>query len=148
VGLESEECCLAGTPSWRQPFRCFGTGAGPDMFGDAEAYELFMGRWSRHLAVPFVDFIDLPERGRILDVGAGTGSLAAAIAERKGQTHALGIDPSQQYVAYAISKSRFPDRISFEVDDAQELCYPDTSFDASLSLLAFNFIPDPKKALR
>jgi SAM-dependent methyltransferase len=117
------------------------------MFGDAESYERFMGRWSRLAAPRFVEFTDLPERGRMLDVGSGTGSLALAIAERKGQVQVLGIDPSREYVAYAINRNSFPGRVSFEAGDAQQLGFPDASFDAALSLLAFNFIPDPKKAL-
>jgi SAM-dependent methyltransferase len=119
----------------------------PNMFGDAEAYEQFMGRWSRLVAPRLVDFTNLPERGRMLDVGSGTGSLAFAIAERKGRARVLGIDPSREYVAYAVSRNPFPDRASFEVGDAQQLHFPDASFDAALSLLVFNFIPDPKKAL-
>ena len=117
------------------------------MFGDAEAYEGFIGRWSRLVAPRFVDFTDLPETGRMLDVGSGTGSLAFAIAERKARVQVLGIDPSQEYVAYAVSKNPFADRASFEVGDAQQLSFPDASFDAALSLLVFNFIPDPKRAL-
>ena len=119
----------------------------PKMFGDAEAYERFMGRWSRVVAPRLVDFTELPERGRMLDVGSGTGSLAFAIAERKSHTHVLGIDPSKEYVAYAASRNPFPDRVGFGVGDAQQLDFPDASFDASLSLLVINFIPDPKKAL-
>ena len=119
----------------------------PNMFGDADAYERFMGRWSRMVAPPFVDFTDLPNRGRMLDVGSGTGSLAHAIAERKVHARVVGIDPSQEYVAYAVTKNSFPDRVSFEVGDAQQLHFPDASFEGALSLLVFNFIPDPKKAL-
>jgi SAM-dependent methyltransferase len=117
------------------------------VFDDAEAYERFIGRWSRLLAFRFVDFTGLPERGRMLDVGSGTGSLAFAIGERKPQARVLGIDPSREYVAYAIKKNPFPDRASFEVGDAQHLHFPDAGFDAALSLLVFNYIPDSKKAL-
>jgi SAM-dependent methyltransferase len=117
------------------------------MFGDAEAYERFMGRWSRLVAPRFVDWADLPESGRILDVGSGTGSLAYAVAERRPQARVVGIDPSPEYVAYAASRNRFPDRARFEVGDAQQLHFDDASFDAALSLVVFNFIPDPKKAL-
>jgi SAM-dependent methyltransferase len=124
-----------------------GQGRQPNMFGDAEAYGRFMGRWSRLVAHPFVDFTDLPESGRMLDVGSGTGSLAFAIAERKSQARVLGIDPSREYVAYAASRNRFAGRAGFEVGDAQQLRFGDASFDAALSLLVFNFIPDPKKAL-
>jgi SAM-dependent methyltransferase len=94
-----------------------------------------------------VDFTDLPPQGQMLDVGSGTGSLAFSIAERKSRARVLGIDPSSEYVAYATSRNPFPDRTGFEVGDAQQLNFPDASFDAALSLLVFNFIPDPKKAL-
>lgn len=117
------------------------------MFGNAEAYERFMGRWSRVVAPLLVDFTDVPDTGRVLDVGSGTGSLSFAIAERKPQCHVLGIDPSSEYIAYANSRNRFPDRVGFEVGDAQELRFPDAAFEASLSLLVFNFIPDAGKAL-
>jgi SAM-dependent methyltransferase len=117
------------------------------MFANAEAYERFMGRWSRLVAPLLVDFTDPPDRGRVLDVGSGTGSLAFAIAERKVRARVVGIDPSKEYVAYATSRNPFPDRASFQVGDAQQLQFPDAAFDASLSLLVFNFIPDPRKAL-
>jgi ubiquinone/menaquinone biosynthesis C-methylase UbiE len=118
------------------------------MFADANAYERFMGRWSRLVAPQLVDFADVPDLGRLLDVGSGTGALAFTLAERKPRANVLGIDPSKEYVEYANSKNPFPDRVRFETGDAQQLRLADASFDASLSLLVFNFIPDPVKALK
>lgn len=117
------------------------------MFADAEAYERFMGRWSRLVAPRLVDFTGLPEQGRVLDAGSGTGSLAFAIAGRSAHLQVVGIDPSKEYVAYAGSRNTFGERARFEVGDAQSLHFEDSSFAAALSLLVFNFIPDPKKAL-
>lgn len=119
----------------------------PNMFGNAEAYERFMGRWSRLVAPGLVNFTGIAEHGRVLDAGSGTGSLAFATAERHGGAHVLGIDPSLEYVAYANSRNRFGDRVNFEVGDAQDLRFGDASFDAVVSLLVINFIPDAKKAL-
>jgi SAM-dependent methyltransferase len=118
------------------------------MFADAEAYERFMGRWSRLVAAPLVDFARLPQRGRFLDVGSGTGALALTIANARPEAEIVGIDLSKEYVAYAGSKNGFPARARFEVGDAQRLTFPDAGFDAAVSLLVFNFIPDPKLALR
>lgn len=117
------------------------------MFGNAEGYERFMGRWSRVVAPLLVDFAGVPESGRVLDVGSGTGSLAFAVAEAKSQTAVLGIDPSKEYVDYAASRNPFPGRVEFQVGDAQLLQCPDATFEASLSLLVFSFIRDREKAL-
>ncbi len=118
------------------------------MFGNAEAYERFMGRWSRLLAPLLVDWTDVPETGRVLDVGSGTGALALSIAKAKSHCRVLGIDPSKEYVEFATRRNPFPDRVSFQVGDAREMRFPGATFETSLSLLVFNFIPDSRKALR
>ena len=120
----------------------------PEMFGNAEAYERFMGRWSRLAAPLLVDFAGIPNQGRVLDIGSGTGSLSIEVAARKGAHHVTGIDPSREYTAFAINRNPFPGRIDFQVGDAQDLQFEDAAFAACLSLLVFNFIPDPGKALR
>jgi SAM-dependent methyltransferase len=117
------------------------------MFGNAQAYERFMGRWSRQIAPLLVDFVDAPDSGRVLDIGSGTGSLAFELAKRKTGIHVIGIDPSPEYVGYAASKNPFPDRVSFHTGDAQHLDFENAAFAASISLLVFNFIPDAAKAL-
>ena len=118
------------------------------MFSDAEAYERFMGRWSKMLASLLVDFAGVRDAGRFLDVGSGTGSLAFAIAKQRVHCQVVGIDPSKEYVEYASSKNPYPGRVSFEVGDAQKLRFGDATFENSLSLLVFNFIPDRVRALR
>jgi SAM-dependent methyltransferase len=118
------------------------------MFENAEAYERFMGRWSRLLAPLLVDFSNLGETGRVLDIGSGTGSLAAAAARIKPGIGVTGIDPSPEYVSFAQSRNPASERIAYEVGDAQKLRFEAGTCDASLSLLVFNFIPDRRLALR
>jgi len=116
------------------------------VFADAVAYKRFMGRWSRLLAPLLLEFANIPDGWRILDVGSGTGSLAIEIAARRPHCRIVGIEPSEGFVAYA--KAQVPNTcVQFEVGNAQQLSFADAEFDASLSLLVFNFIPDPRKAL-
>ena len=116
------------------------------LFEDAQAYERFMGRWSRLVAGPFLDFVRIEKGAGVLDVGSGTGALAAAIAARIRGCSVIGIDPSKAYVAYANSRLK-DSHVRFETGDAQSLRYANASFDAAVSLLVFNFIPNPSKAL-
>lgn len=115
-------------------------------FSNPEAYELWMGRWSARLAPAFVNFADLPEGGRFLDIGSGTGVLAAALLAAVEDARVIGIEPSNSYVAY--SRARVPgQRASFEPGDALDIPFPDQQFDATLSLLILQELTDACKAL-
>jgi SAM-dependent methyltransferase len=118
------------------------------MFGDASAYERFMGRWSAQLAPLFIGFANARDGARILDAGSGTGNLSFALARSLPACRVAGIDPSREYVEFAAARNPAKDRVTFQVGDAQQLQFPGASFDACLSLLVFNFIPDAAKALR
>ncbi len=118
-----------------------------NMFGDAEAYERFMGRWSGLLGPHLVNFAGVRDEGKVLDIGSGTGALSFCIARQKNHCQVLGIDPSDGYVKYAKSRNPVPERVSFEAGDARQLRFPDETFQCCLSLVVFNFIPDVRKAL-
>jgi SAM-dependent methyltransferase len=116
------------------------------MFSEAQAYERFMGRWSRQLAPLLVEFAGVRDGEDLLDVGSGTGALAEALAAAAPAGRIVGIDPAGPYVALA--QARHPgDRVRFEVGDAQRMTFASGRFDRTLSLLVMNFIPDPVKAL-
>lgn len=116
------------------------------MFSAGDAYERFMGRWSRELAPLVVKFAGVRDGDAVLDVGSGTGALTAAVVAVAPSSRVIGIDPAAPYVEFA--RTRHPgDLVRFEVGDAQQLRFPDGSFERSLSLLVLNFIPDPAKAL-
>ncbi len=85
--------------------------------GAAEAYENLMGRWSRRLAGPFIDFTGLAEGESVLDVGCGTGSLTLAVAERAKVARVTGVDLSEAYIAFARARTA-DERIAFETGDA------------------------------
>jgi SAM-dependent methyltransferase len=122
-------------------------GGGQDsLFSAAEAYERFMGRWSRSLAPLFVRFAGVRDGDSVLDIGSGTGALTAAVAKTAPSSRIVGVDPAASYVALAQSRQRSA-LIHFEVGDAQRLRFDDATFDHTVSLLVVNFIPDVRKAL-
>lgn len=113
---------------------------------DGDGYELVMGRWSRRLAGPFLDFVGTSNGETVLDVGCGTGCLAFALTERCQVKQVRGVDFSPPYIEHATRHSRDP-RITFEVGDACALSLPDHSFDRVLSLLMLHFVPSADRAI-
>lgn len=113
---------------------------------DGDGYELNMGRWSRRLTGPFLDFVGTTVAERVLDVGCGTGHLAVAVLERSASAIVHGIDLASVYVDYARLRHPNP-RVEFCVGDACALTYPDGTFDCVLSLLVLHFVPRPHEAI-
>jgi SAM-dependent methyltransferase len=109
-----------------------------------DAYDAYIGRWSRGVATAFVDWLAVPAGRRWLDVGCGTGALTAAVLASADPGHVLGVDPSPEFLATA--RTRIPDqRATFAAADARSL--PDGPFHAVVSGLALNFVPDPGRAV-
>jgi SAM-dependent methyltransferase len=116
-----------------------------DVWAVGDAYEAYVGRWSRRVAVEFLTWLDVPAGGRWLDVGCGTGALTAAVLSSADPAGVVGIDMSAGFVATA-RRSTDDLRAGFAVGDAQALPLPDRRFDAVVSGLALNFVPDPGRA--
>ena len=107
----------------------------------ADAYESFMGRWSRPLARKFLDWLQPAPAGHWLDVGCGTGALTAAICAAGEPASVLSCDPSEPFVEHARSRVLDP-RVSFVVAGAENLPDREGGFDTVVSGLVLNFLPD------
>ena len=115
-------------------------------FGDAEAYEQIMGRWSRRLAPLLIQFGGLSDGEYVLDVGCGTGSLTFTFPEIANVASVTGIDPAESFVEFARSRNTDP-RISFQTADARALPFENDAFDRVFSMLVLQFISDAARAV-
>jgi SAM-dependent methyltransferase len=116
-----------------------------DLWSSGEAYERYVGRWSRPVAHEFLDWLALPSGLRWLDVGCGTGALTSIILVTQSPASVRGIDPSAAFVGFARENVRDP-RAQFAVGDAKDL-RDLHDFDSVVSGLALNFVPDPGRAV-
>lgn len=118
------------------------------MWRAADAYERFMGRWSRRVAMPFLDALDSPAEGTWLDVGCGVGTVTAAIVDRCAPTAVVGVDPSAAFLRLAADGKPATSAVGFCQAGAQRLPFPEATFDATVSGLTLNFVADPARALQ
>jgi SAM-dependent methyltransferase len=117
-----------------------------ETWASGAAYESFVGRWSRLIAREFLSWLNVPAGSRWLDVGCGTGALSQTILDLTAASHVTGIDRSAEQVAFAREQVS-DERAQFEVGDAQSLTAEPEAYQAVVSGLMLNFIPDPQRAV-
>ncbi|HJP70559.1 MAG TPA: methyltransferase domain-containing protein [Candidatus Limnocylindria bacterium] len=111
----------------------------------ADAYDRFMGRYSRHLAPQMADLAGLAAGQRALDVGCGPGALTTELVARLGAAAVAAVDPSTPFVEAA--RERHPG-VDIRQAAADALPFEDRAFDATLAQLVVHFMPDPVAGLR
>ena len=114
---------------------------------DGEAYEHYIGRWSRLFVPALLAAAEIRGGDRVLDVATGTGEAAHLALQHVGDSGlVVGVDISRAMLDAAsirLSSPRFVPVIS----DGQALVFPDATFDAVLCQLGLMFFPDPPCAL-
>lgn len=89
--------------------------------------------------------VDLHAGQRVLDVATGGGNTAISAARRGCEV--VGMDYVPELVEYARKRAEVEQMdVSFEVGDAEDLPYPDASFDAVLSTVGVMFAPNQERA--
>ncbi|MBA2693504.1 MAG: class I SAM-dependent methyltransferase [Rubrobacter sp.] len=88
---------------------------------------------------------DLRSGDTVLDVATGSGNTAISAARRFCEV--TGMDLAPESIEHARKRAEAEGmEITFDVGDAEEMPYPDASFDAVLSTLGVMFCPRQEKA--
>lgn len=95
-------------------------------------------------ALQILHDLDIPPGARVLDVGCGAGQIAIPMA--RAGVNVTGIDIATNLTADArarAAKERLT--VRFDEGDAEDLPYPDASFDVVISLIGAMFAPRPER---
>jgi SAM-dependent methyltransferase len=122
----------------------------------AEAYARWWSPVHRPATLSLLDEVAGQVDGgvrRVLDVGAGTGAMAAAAVERWAAIEVDGIDASQGMLEIATREAgrlapAARDRLRFHHAGADRLPFSDATFDLALSAFVLQLVPSRYRALR
>ena len=111
----------------------------------ADAYDRYMGRYSRRLAPLLTEFAGVRPGHHVLDVGCGPGALATELAATVGVRLVAAADPSPGFARACAERVPGAD---VRTAASEELPWPDGTFDAVLSQLVVSFVKDTDTAVR
>jgi SAM-dependent methyltransferase len=114
-----------------------------DPWQGGEAYERYVGRWSRQIALKFLAWLAVPPIRRWLDIGCGTGALTSTILATAQPEAVVGVDPSDGFLDLAREQVTDP-RVTFLSGSATAIPLDTASVDAVVGGLMLNFVPQPQ----
>jgi SAM-dependent methyltransferase len=117
-----------------------------DRWMAGDAYEAYMGRWSRLVARDFVRWVCSEQSIDWLEVGCGTGALTSAICDLCDPASVTACDLSEGFIDYS-RRNIMDERVTFLIAGADSLPQRDGGFDVAVSGLVLNFLPDPRAAV-
>lgn len=114
-----------------------------ETWDSGDAYEQYVGRWSRLVATEFLAWLDIETGSTWGDVGCGTGVLTDCILARANPTSIFAMDRARGFIRTA--RSRLKDgRVQLSVDDAMRIAWQSNVCDVTVSGLVLNFVSNPE----
>lgn len=96
----------------------------------------------------YLDALDVPDGGHIVDIGAGTGGVTRQIAARFSGATVLGIEPSDALTSTAQDLAQAIPNLSFAVGDGAALDLEDGSADVSILHTVLSHVTDQATLIR
>jgi ubiquinone/menaquinone biosynthesis C-methylase UbiE len=101
----------------------------------------------RAMLSAYLSEIQLPSAAIVLDVGCGTGAVTRVLAEMRGVSEVVGVDPSSIFVEKARELGKGHPQLSFRTGDGRAVPFADASFDLVVFHTTLCHLPDPENAL-
>lgn len=103
---------------------------------------------SKQIIDGIAEYVTIPDNGKCLDVGCGSGALAIAVAKRNPNATVIGIDRwGKEYASFSRTlckrnaRAEGAENVTFTKGDAVKLDFPDETFDAVVSNYVYHNIP-------
>lgn len=110
-------------------------------------------KMSKQIIDGIAEYVDVPDGGKCLDVGCGSGALTIACAKRNPNSSFIGVDRwGKEYASFnqplceSNAKAEGVENTSFQRGDATKLTFADESFDAVCSNYVYHNIPGDRQA--
>lgn len=94
-----------------------------------------------------LDYVMLPDRAHILDLGCGTGRLMQRLSRQFPTSTGVGLDLSEQMLAQAKQNSILHDRFQFLSGRSDAIPSENESFDAVFCTISFLHYPQPQAVM-
>ena len=114
-------------------------------FDDADAYDRYMGRWSRAIGEKFLAWLDAPKNLCWLDVGCGTGAFTELVIARAAPEKIVGIDPSPAQLEHAEDDHRAASGLPHRQRHGSAV--PEREFDVRRLRPGDPFLPGPAEGI-
>ena len=111
----------------------------------ARFYDQHVASFTAKFARDAMDLVGVGPGQRVIDVAAGSGSLALAAAQRGAEVLATDFAAGMVELLREKAAKNGLTNLTAEVMDGQALGVPDASFDRAFSVLGLMFFPDRKK---
>ena len=119
-------------------------------------YRAFDYNGKRQMAKQIIEgtaaYVNLPDGGKCLDVGCGSGALAIAVAKRNPKAEVIGVDRwGKEYASFSRTlcennaKAEGVTHVYFSQGDATKLRFQDETFDAVCSNYVYHNIPGDRQ---
>lgn len=110
---------------------------------------LYDRRWSFYIDSTVQETINrlaISPHDRVLDLGCGTGTLLQRLIHLAPEAAFWGLDPSPEMLS--VARQKLPSSVALHLGTADQLPFPNESFDVVISTNAFHYFRHPSHAIQ